>query len=242
MKQEPAVVLVRPTEEGNVGAVARAMANTGLDRLILVEPAVAIGATARARAVGASGLLDSARRFDSLGSALEPFRHVVGTTSHRERAFKSRTVAPRDFAQSLAAADRADVALVFGPERSGLTTEELALCATLVRIPTATEMPTLNLAQAVLIVVYELFLAGTAPPSSEFDSPIADSGQLQGLFDHVDSVLRRIEFARSSTYAGVLLDLRRLAGRARLSEREVTILRGLCRRLDHALERGAPVD
>lgn len=270
MKQAPAVILVRPTEEGNVGAVARAMANTGLDRLILVEPAVEIGETARARAVSGAPILAAATRSPSLEAALAPFRHVVGTSSHRGRSVRSRVIEPRQLAGFLEGEDPTQAALVFGPERSGLTTPELALCATIVRIPTAVEKPTLNLAQAVLIVAYELFVeshlgpGGSALPgespvsqgptredgptdakphdggdgSEGTDStPAATAAQIAGLLGHVDSVLDRIGFARDTTYAGVLLDLRRLAGRARLTEREVAIFRGLCRRLEHSLAR-----
>ena len=149
MNQAPAVILVRPTEEGNVGAVARAMANTGLDRLVLVEPAVRIGATALARAVSGAPILEAAVRSGSLTAALASFRHVVGTTSQRERSFRSRTIAPRQLPERLASGNPHHTALIFGPERSGLTTEELALCGTVVRIPTASEKSTLNLAQAV---------------------------------------------------------------------------------------------
>ncbi len=240
MKQAPAVILVRPTEEGNVGAVARAMANTGLDRLVLVEPAVRIGATAHARAVGGTPILEAAKRSPSLTAALASFRHVVGTSSQRERSFKSRTIEPRKLPKRLASGDPRHTALVFGPERSGLTTEELALCATVVRIPTASEQPTLNLAQAVLIVAYELFLArevlaSEAAPANQ--STEATAGDIGGLFERVDSILHTIGFARDTTYEGVLLDLRRLAGRARLTDREVVIFRGLCRRLEHLLAR-----
>jgi len=249
MKQAPAVILVRPTEEGNVGAVARAMANTGLDRLILVEPAVRIGAKALARAVSGAPILEAAVRSPSLTAALAPFRHVVGTSSQRERSYKSHTIEARKLPHRLASGDPRHAALVFGPERSGLTTEELALCGTVVRIPTATEKPTLNLAQAVLIVAYELFLARetgaseapllyeTAEKAEKAEITEATVAEVGGLFEQADSIMRDIGFARDTTYEGVLLDLRRLAGRARLTNREVVIFRGLCRRLEYHLAR-----
>lgn len=240
MKQAPAVVLVRPTEAGNVGAVARAMANTGLDRLILVEPAVQIDAVARARAVGARPILDSALRRASLDQALAPFRMVVGTSSQRDRMPRARTITPRELPERMAAVEPADVALVFGPERTGLTTEELVPSEVVVCIPTASEQPTLNLAQAVLIVAYELSLAlGTTDrrPLADPDSLPATRAAVVGLLEHADSVLRRVDFARDSTYQSALLDLQRLAARAALSDREVAILRGICRRLKRALER-----
>ena len=91
----PAVVLVHPQEEGNVGATARAMANLGLDRLILVEPAVEIGDVALARAVGARHVLLQAHRAASLEEALAPFHRAVGTTSTRDRNLPS-PIGPRD--------------------------------------------------------------------------------------------------------------------------------------------------
>jgi TrmH family RNA methyltransferase len=242
MKQPPTVILVRPTEEGNVGAAARAMANTGLERLILVEPAVRIGDKARARAVGASRILDAAMRLPSLDAALASFRHVVGTSSHRQRLLKSRTIEPRELTERLTGCAPGDTALVFGPERSGLTTEELAICGTIVRIPTASEQPTLNLSQAVLIVAYELFLTRRVFESEPVGAVEATFAEIEGLFEHLDSILHEIGFARDSTYGSVLLDLRRLAGRARLTDREVVIFRGLCRRLEHGLARQESLD
>lgn len=238
MSEAPAVILVRPSEEGNVGAVARAMANTGLERLILVEPATAIGDRARARAVGAGWILEGAERFESLERATASYQQIIGTSSHRQRSERATALEPRALPGFLAEKGPVRTALVFGPERSGLTTDELARCGTVVRIPTASKQPTLNLAQAVLIIAYELYVArgegvdASGPPSRE-----ATGSEVAGLFEHVDSVLQRSGFARDSTYSGVLRDLRRLAGRARLTRRETEILRGLCRRLEHALER-----
>lgn len=237
MKERPAVILVRPTEEGNVGAVARAMANTGLERLILIEPAVRIAAVARARATGGASILDAAKRRASLTEALAPFRQVVGTSSHRARSLRAETVEPRELAGRLAGGDGGETALVFGPERSGLTTEELALCGTIVKIPTASELPTLNLAQAVLIIAYELFMGRESVESDADAPPPAKAADVEALIAQVDETLRTIGFARDSTYGGVLLDLRRLAARSGLSDREIAILRGLCRRFDNALAR-----
>lgn len=277
------VVLVRPTEEGNVGATARAMANTGLSRLVLVEPAPAIGKVARAFAVGAGEILDRVGRVGSLGEALASCRLVVGTTSTRARALDVPLLTPRALGERLAAvAEPVPTALVFGPERSGLDNDELALCGLHVRIPAAPEQPTLNLAQAVLIVGYEIHLAASghplgaaaAPgcgdlaatdvpssPSDEADpakaggendprdpetarpaagsggEPPATTAEIDGLFEHAREVLEGVGFTRDDTATGVLRDLRRLAARARLTEREVVILRGICRRTLHALER-----
>lgn len=251
------VVLVRPREEGNVGAAARAMANMGLARLILVEPAPALGPTARAFAVGARHVLDRCSRVASLREALAPFPRVIGTTSTRDRRQAVPLIGPRDLPELLAAdPPGTPVALVFGPEVGGLTNEELACANLVVSIPCAPLQPTLNLAQAVLILAYELYqarlgdprngalgaeLAGGAAaaafaPFAPFAAVApATTGDLDGLFDQAAAVLRRIGFDRDSTFPGVLRDLRAAAARARLSEREAAILRGICRRAGHAL-------
>jgi len=215
------------------------MVNMGLSELRLVEPAPALGEVAERFAVGARGVLDGARRFASLAEALAPFRRVVGTTSARDRALSVPVVTPRELARRVPAAG-ADLptALVFGPEVGGLTNDELALCHLVVTVPCAPEQPTLNLAQAVLIVAYELFVAEGALPLAETEvEPPASAADLDGLFLHLTGVLEDVGFARDTTFHGVVRDLRQLAGRARPTEREVAILRGVLRRVQNALRR-----
>jgi tRNA (cytidine32/uridine32-2'-O)-methyltransferase len=241
------VVLVRPQEEGNVGAVARAMANMGLSELALVEPAVELGDVARARAVKARTLLDSAVRHPTLAAALAGAHCVVGTTASRGRHLDEEPLAARDLWTWLVGSGAERVALVFGPETSGLNQEELACCNVLVRIPTDDWLPTLNLSQAVLILAYELFLGrsgaeavagaqAAAEAQAETESP-ATTAQVEGLFGQLVPVLIRIGFARHPGFEAVVRDLRRLAAKSRLSPREVSILRGICRRAAARLTR-----
>jgi tRNA/rRNA methyltransferase len=242
---EVAVVLVRPREEGNVGAAARAMANMGLARMILVEPAAELAGVARAFAVGARGILEGAVRVGSLREALAPFRWVVGTTSTRDRRQAVPLIEARELAGRLAADGAGGpLALVFGPEVGGLTNEELALANLVVTVPCALEQPTLNLAQAVLVVAYELYQdrlrAAGVEVARGSEEAAATAEEVNGLFDHVTAVLRRIGFDRDSTFPGVVRDLRAAAARARLGGREVAVLRGVCRRALHALERRSP--
>jgi TrmH family RNA methyltransferase len=237
--EPPAICLVRPQEEGNVGAVARAMANMGLERLLLVEPAVALGATARALAVHAHDVLDRAERHADLASALAGFGRIVGTTAARDRTWPQLLVTARELPARLAA-DPPDTAtvIVFGPEPSGLTSDELARASLLVRIPAAPAQPTLNLAQAVLVVAYELHLARVAGASAARPAePRASGEDVAGFAGQLEALLARIGFARDSTIAGVERDLRQLVARAEPSRREVRILRGVLRRLGHALDR-----
>jgi len=251
------VILVRPREAGNVGMVCRAMANMGLSELRLVEPAAELSGEARMFAVGAHHLLEAATRFDSLEEAAAPFRRLVGTTSARDRVLAVPVVTPRELPGLLAAEDPPELptALVFGSEVGGLTNEELALCNPVVTVPCAPEQPTLNLAQSVLVVAYELYVTtgpgrlGPLPAEALPDAPVgriepeppADVARVEGLFGHLQTVLEEVGFARDSSFDGVLRDLRQLAARARPSEREVTIFRGILRRIQNALaRRGAP--
>lgn len=241
----PAVVLVRPREEGNVGSAARAMANMGLDRLILVEPAAELGKTAAAFAVGAKHVLNACERRPTLNDALAPFRRIVATTSARDRRWDVPLLSPRELPAWLAqnspgTPPGTPTALVFGPEVGGLTNDDLALASVVVAIPCSPVQPTLNLAQAVLILAYELYLfrKELPPPATVgHPEPPATSGEIDGLMEHATDVLRRIGFDRDDSFEGVLRDLRRLAARASPDSREVAILRGICRRAIRALER-----
>lgn len=229
----PAVILVRPQEEGNIGAAARAMANMGLDRLLLVDPAPRIGPMARAFAVGAGHILDRVERHPTLAAAVAPFERLVGTSSSRQRQLDQRVVTARKLPALLSEEDpEATTALLFGPEASGLTRDELALCDPLVVVPCSPLQPTLNLAQAVLIVAYELFRAAPVEAPAELSSsePRASAEAIERLLDHADELLRETGFDRDDTYTGVLRDLRQLAARAGPTEREVQILHGICRR------------
>ncbi len=235
----PAIVLVRPQEEGNVGSVARAMANFGLGRLLLVEPATPLRGTARAFAVHAGEILDRAERHPDLRTALAGFERIVATTAARARPWPRGLTAPRELPAELAADPPGTAtAIVFGPEPSGLTNDELALASLLVRVPTAPVQPTLNLSQAVVVIAYELFVARQAGieagPAAE---PRASGDEVAGFFDQLAGLLRRVRFARDTTIGGVERDLRQLVARAAPTRREIAILRGILRRLGHALER-----
>ena len=235
----PAVILVRPQHPGNIGGAARAMANMGLECLHLVEPAPALDATARALAVGAAHILDAVERHDSLATALGPFQRAVGTTSGRNRQLEQRLVTARELAAALADDPVETVALVFGPEASGLRRDEIALLDPLVTIPCSAKQPTLNLAQAVLLVSYELQLAPVRQSEERPDRPApAAISEVDQLLAHVEELLGEVGFARDDTFHGVLRDLRQMAARTRPSAREVQIFHGICRRTLNALRPG----
>ena len=242
----PAVVLVRPREEGNVGSAARAMANMGLDRLILVEPAAEIGKVGIAFAVGARHVLDGARRVSSLREALAPFRRIVGTTSSRDRRWEVPVLTPRELPAYLAAGPAGHAHGAPLRPRGGGADERRAGAGEpagdhpLLAGPADAE-PRPGGADRGLRALPGARARGTGdtpPPASVGrPEPPATTEELDGLFDHAADVLRRVGFERDDSFAGVLRDLRRLAARAGPTSREVAILRGICRRTQRALER-----
>ncbi len=245
----PAVILVRPREEGNIGAVARAMANMGLERLILVEPAPSLGGVARGFGVGGWEILDRVERAASLQAAAASFGRLVGTSSRRQRPLRrSRIVTSRQLPQILADDPvGTQTALVFGSEDNGLERRELEICDPVVAVPTAPAHPTLNLAQAVLVVAYELWIApgdgldaavatSQATESGSDRGPLATVAEVGALEQHLSEILLKIGFDHPPIHAGLLRDLRQLVIRAGPSSREIRILRRLCNRAVRALD------
>lgn len=233
------VVLVRPKTSGNVGAVARAMKNLGFSDLALVSPRRYRRSTAAAMAVHASDVLDASRRFETLGEAVADRVWVVGTTC-RPGSYRRRTLAPREAgADVLSVARSGGVALVFGPEDHGLSNDDLKLCHELVTIPTHSSYPSLNLAQAVLVCLYEVFVARhpSAPPSPR----LATSARLERLYESIRRALLCIGFLHGQNPEHIMFSLRRVFGRARLDERELAIWLGIARQIEWFAEGGREV-
>ena len=158
--REVAVVLVGPKNEGNVGAVARAMKNFGARRLVLVDPCP-IGDEARKRAMHATDILDEAVAVGNLEEALDGLDLVAGTTgisTQSEKKFLRIALSPREFAAKTAAMD-GTLGILFGREDFGLRDEELARCDLLVSIPASPQYSILNLSHAAVVILYELFAA-----------------------------------------------------------------------------------
>jgi TrmH family RNA methyltransferase len=220
------VVLVRPSRAANVAAACRAMKNMGVRRLRLVGPPPALAdPSARALAYGAWDLLDAATVHDDLRSAIGPSTLVVGTSGRPS----SEAWSPRRLAEEGGTrAGDGRTSLVFGPEASGLRNDELALCHLVVHIPTDPGQPSLNLAQAVLLLAYEIRLAAThaatPPPASQ-----APSGDLEDALRELREGLVGIGYLNLQNPDAVLTELRRLVARARPTPREVMLLRGLAR-------------
>jgi tRNA/rRNA methyltransferase len=231
-----AVVLVTPQGALNVGAVCRVMANFGAADLRLVTPCEDyLGADARRMALKAQPLLRSARCFDHLEAALADRHRVIGATARRGK-FRDGSQTPRRLGRHLAglAADTR-VALVLGREDSGLTRAEVERCDTLVTIPTADAYPSLNLAQAATILLYEIYLAqhrATPPRPAAEPIPPADRRQLERLYAHLQTTLTRSGFLPPDNPHHLMHTFRRLFGRSELDEREVQVLRGVLSSID----------
>jgi TrmH family RNA methyltransferase len=223
------IVLVAPSHPGNIGAAARAMKNMSLEELVLVNPRQFPHPEASARASGADDLLTAARVVSSLPEALADCGYVAATTS-RDRDQYFRVIDVREAAARLVAeSNSAPAAVVFGPERSGLSNEELESAHALIRIPASPAYASLNLAMAVQLVAYELYRARgvAAPPAAPLAAPLASAQQMERLYGHIAAVLEEIDF-RDRTQSGthLMARIRRLLQRAELDHNEVNILRG----------------
>ncbi len=224
------IVLVSPSHPGNIGAAARAMKNMALSHLVLVNPRQFPHPEASARASGAEDLLQTARVVPSLREALQGCGYVAATTA-RDRDQYFRVIDLREAAARLAAESvRAPAAVVFGPERSGLTNRELEMAHALIRIPASPHYASLNLAMAVQLVAYELYRARAELPTVPvpLTAPLANTQELERLYAHFEQVLDEIDF-RDRTQSGthLMARIRRLLQRAEPDQNEVNILRGI---------------
>jgi len=224
-------VLVEPTHSGNVGAVARAMKNMGLTRLVLVNPRCSIDADAIARAAGADDLLAAAELVQTLPEALTGCRLVVGTSA-RLRHLDWPMLNPRGCGERLAAeAGNAggEVALLLGRESSGLSNDELARCHFLAHIPTNPRFSSLNLAAAAQVFAYEVFTALQAGPAAPASVPadLAPAEAMEAFHVHLAETLVDLGFGHAEQSHRLLQRLRRLFHRARPDRVELNILRGI---------------
>ena len=223
------IVLVGTTHPGNIGACARAMKNMGITDLVLVNPRHFPHDEATARASGADDVLDNARVMATLGEAIADCVYTAGASA-RSRAIDWPMLEPRECAaRLLEEAARGPVAVVFGPEKSGLSNTDLDLCDVLLTIPTNPDFSSLNLAMAVQVITYELRLAGREAPAKdpEPDIPPATSEELEYYYAHLEQVLKDIHFLDPENPRTLMRRLRRLYIRARPDKNEVNILRGI---------------
>ncbi|MFZ2087531.1 MAG: RNA methyltransferase [Desulfobaccales bacterium] len=225
-----AIVLFRPQLPENIGAVARAACNMGISRLHLVEPVSLEPERLRMMATPAAAhLLESMAVHGDLAEALGPFQYVVGTTA-RLGGIRRELRSPREIAARLIdLSQHNDIALLFGPENFGLTNRELPLCHALVTIPTA-ECTSLNLAQAVMVLAYELQIARTDSP--RFRPRLASTHELETMYAMLQEALVKINYIGAQNPEHWMLNVRRLFNRHGLQARETQVIKGICRQID----------
>jgi TrmH family RNA methyltransferase len=232
------IVLVSPSHPGNIGAVARAMKNMGLSDLALVNPAVFPDHQATVRASGADDILAQAQVYTTLPEALAEAQWVLGASA-RLRDLSQTLIDPKQCAEFVAQQAGSKVALVFGRESSGLTNEELSLCHYHVHIPTAPDFASLNLAAAVQVIVYEIFMAQRkAAPGQASQAPrtdLASASAVSGFLTHLNELLAAINYFDPAHPRGLKQRLRRIFLKASLEQTEVNILRGMVRKIERVL-------
>lgn len=222
------IVLVQTTHPGNIGGVARAMMNMGLQKLYLVQPKLFPHSEATARASGALGVLDNAVVTETLDEAIKDCGVVFGTSA-RLRSLAWPMVNPRQAAeQILQMSEKTEIAILFGSERSGLSNVELERCNYLLHIPCNPKFSSLNLAAAVQVVAYELHMQSEISSiTSNAADDFATADQMMGLYQHIEQALLEINFVQLQTAASMMHRLHRLFNRAQLEPTEVNILRGI---------------
>lgn len=237
------IVLVNPSHPGNIGATARAMKTMGLSNLILVEPKLFPHKTATARAAGANDVLMAARVVDSLAAAIKDCHLVIGTSA-RLRELSLPLLNTKECANTIVtSADQFNkIALVFGREDAGLTTEELHYCHYHVFISANPEYPVLNVAAAVQILCYEIrqsFLeCNDHPflpvlPSQVQYAPTKD---VLLYYQHLEKVLMNVGFLNPRHPKRLMPRLKRMFQRIRLEDKETKLLRGILTAIERTLE------
>jgi len=237
------IVLSGTTHPGNIGAAARAMKTMGLTRLVLVAPKLFPCAEATARAAGADDILANAQVYDSLHDAISDCVMVYGTSA-RLRTLSTPLVNPEQAAAGLLeyAGRSADVAIVFGRERTGMTNEELDLCHKMVVIPSNPDFSSLNLAAAVQIICYELckqVQSGTViSPAGDPDwSAPVSAEALDHFYTHLGEVMVQTGFLDPLKPRRLMRRLKLLFNRTNMDQNEYNILRGILTSVQESLNK-----
>jgi TrmH family RNA methyltransferase len=234
------VVLVRPRNPLNIGAVARALANFGLRDMRVVAPFEPTWQEARSAAVGAEPVVESARAVPTLLDAIGDATLVLGTTTGQRRHLERDLLPLPELAAWLARRKvRGRAALLFGSEKTGLSNEDLSMCHALVRIPTTPDCVSMNLGQAVAVCAYELARAGAVaartPPVTVRRSGPANLEALERLFDRAAQVLDVSGYLKPKSRAAMLIKLRRLLLDLNLSSHAARVLGGVLAQVEWKL-------
>jgi len=226
------VVLVGTTHPGNIGAAARAIKTMGLRHLDLVSPKEFPSDEAIYRSKAAKDILEKASTYETLLESVKECEVVIGTSA-RNRKVPWPVLNPKDASKeiNLAVKNNSKVAIVFGREDRGLTNEELGLCNLHVHIPTTEEYSSLNLAQAVQIMTYEIRMSfieiENLENNQEWDVDLASAEQTERLIEHMDELMKELEFYDTENPRKLLMRVRRFFKRSGIDVMEANIFRGL---------------
>jgi tRNA/rRNA methyltransferase len=233
----PTIILVRPQLGENIGMAARAMLNCGLSSLRLVSPRDGWpNPKAQRAASGADVVLDKVKLFDTVEAAVADLARVVATTA-RNRELSQRIITPRRAAAEIRGwtAEGDKVGILFGPERTGLTNDDMVQADTALSIPVNPQFSSLNIAQAVLLVAYEWAVAGEDAPAermSDHSTRPATKDELQNLFAHLERSLDQSGFLRNKAMRPAMVNnLRALLQRTAMTEQEVRSFHGVIKYL-----------
>ncbi len=232
------IVLVGTTHPGNIGAAARAMKTMSQANLYLVSPKTFPSAEATARAAGADDILANAKVFSSLKEAVSDCDLVIGTSA-RTRSIPWPMVSPRECAETVSNSKYSSVAIVFGRENSGLSNEELELCNLVLQIATNSEYSSLNLASAVQIICYEIYLlAGNIKENinAQKHDLLVNQDKMEIFYQHLEQCLTEIGFYDADNPRLLMHRLRRLFNRTQLEENECNILRGILSKVQERIK------
>jgi len=222
------IVLVRPLYGGNVGSVCRAMMNMGLSQLIIADRRADFNEQDAIKwAYNARSIWESRREFATVAEAVADCRLVAGT-SVREGLYRAHSRTPREWAPLLLdAASAGPIALVFGPEDNGLSNEDLEVCTQLIRIPSSEAYRSLNLSHAVMVCAYEMFVASGTYNEPGEGSPDATSDMRERMFDMWRESLLKIGFMKEEKADHMMLAVRRIFTRGKMTEVDCRILMGI---------------
>ena len=233
------IVLVGTTHPGNIGATARAMKTMNHRNLRLVNPLEFPSAEASSRAAGAHDVLAECRQFSSLEDAIKDCDLVIGTSA-RVRGIPWPMILPRDCAKKISEETYSSVAIVFGKESSGLSNEELQLCNMVLKVPTNSQYNSLNLAAAVQIICYEIYLLITNLDSIEYkqnEVAFINQDKMEQFYKHLEECFVQIDFHDINNPKKLMHRIRRLFNRAQLYESEWKILRGFISKIQEKVKK-----
>ncbi len=231
------IILVEPAGERNIGSIARVMRNMGLSCLVMVNPRCDyLSEDAQVMAVHGVEVLQKAVIVDSLPLALQGCQRAIATTA-RMRGIPTVLETPKQALPWLIEKNVTS-ALIFGPEDRGLTNRELSYAQRFVSIPANPEYPSLNLAQAVGVCAYELYqrLNEIEVLENSDSEVMANIEELEGYYQHLESVLLDVNYLYPHTAARKMEKLRRIINRANLKSRELAMVRGILRQIQWAIK------